>query len=945
MPEGLILYFDFEQFQDGIVQEISGNKHSGTLKGGAEISSELTPYSDGHALVVANADDGMEINSFKELSEYQNNTYLWWIYFLEESSDWNQIIAKVAPGSDRSPGIWTHTEGTGIHYRLNPSSQGAWRIGLDGENSNVPLGQWHHITGVKDGKKLIIYINGEKKGEVEVNEEMSQGEGNLYIGRSSWKAASFVMDDLVVFNRALDQSEIIQIMQRTWLKSVSLSIHIPDQPQAIGDVFSVSIDGFSSVKLNNFLFSISFDPNLLQAQDLRYGQFISAGEKNAVTCQTPEIDNQVGTIKNVNCQRNDETETPGQGTLAIVEFLALNPGISSLSLDTVQFTQANSDSVEFSVDDKNLIVFPKHSAVGGKITNSNGKSVSRIQVEAYLNQEIVGIPIKTNYSGEYIIDNIPHTGIVEVKASKPGVLPIPTTKVQVEIGTETTGIDFTITETTPFHSVTDYRGFIRNWLVLGLIDWEEEATRLMSDQLNPGVKPKAKLPVQETDFKELNPQDGDFGTGLAKNFRWRLYVDPQHDDHQRKDQWIRFNDIYRYRERGVAYAFTRVKAPQDMKVTLQTDHGGGVTIWLNSELVHLETDHIGWFPDQTDEVEGLELKEGWNTILIKTDGWELSCRFVKKDSLLSQGEPLTNLEISPQAKTMSIEEPTGLTRGTFDLELEKGLNMISLPVRPDRPMTAKTLAQEIDATLVIRLDPKNKSFVPFVPEHFESSNFQIEGGMGVIVNVRQQQTATFTGTVWDNTATAPAAQQPVWAFGLVFDSLPVDSTLKVKNLRSGELLHSSSGMPAIAFVDQSQQSVVKLQDWIEIEVEDRRWRYQLTAGDLHQAFALVPLDDRIRIPHQTRLLQNYPNPFNPETWLPFELSQDTEVIVSIYDVQGKRVRQLQLGMMVAGKYVGADRAVHWDGKTESGEAVASGTYFYQINAVDYRATRKMVILK
>ena len=41
MPEGLILYFDFEQFQDGIVQDITGNKHNGTLKGGAEISSEF----------------------------------------------------------------------------------------------------------------------------------------------------------------------------------------------------------------------------------------------------------------------------------------------------------------------------------------------------------------------------------------------------------------------------------------------------------------------------------------------------------------------------------------------------------------------------------------------------------------------------------------------------------------------------------------------------------------------------------------------------------------------------------------------------------------------------------------------------------------------------------------------------------------------------------------
>ena len=57
------------------------------------------------------------------------------------------------------------------------------------------------------------------------------------------------------------------------------------------------------------------------------------------------------------------------------------------------------------------------------------------------------------------------------------------------------------------------------------------------------------------------------------------------------------------------------------------------------------------------------------------------------------------------------------------------------------------------------------------------------------------------------------------------------------------------------------------------------------------------------------------------------------------------MRQLQLGMMMAGKYVGVDRAIHWDGKTESGESVASGTYFYQIEAGGYSQARKMVILK
>ncbi|MDP6599534.1 MAG: T9SS type A sorting domain-containing protein, partial [Candidatus Poribacteria bacterium] len=100
-----------------------------------------------------------------------------------------------------------------------------------------------------------------------------------------------------------------------------------------------------------------------------------------------------------------------------------------------------------------------------------------------------------------------------------------------------------------------------------------------------------------------------------------------------------------------------------------------------------------------------------------------------------------------------------------------------------------------------------------------------------------------------------------------------------------------------------------------------------------------------RLPTSTQLLANYPNPFNPETWIPFELNRDTEVTVTIYDVQGKQVRQLQLGMMVVGKYVGADRAAHWDGKAETGEAVSSGTYFYRIEAGDYTETRKMVILK
>ena len=99
------------------------------------------------------------------------------------------------------------------------------------------------------------------------------------------------------------------------------------------------------------------------------------------------------------------------------------------------------------------------------------------------------------------------------------------------------------------------------------------------------------------------------------------------------------------------------------------------------------------------------------------------------------------------------------------------------------------------------------------------------------------------------------------------------------------------------------------------------------------------------MPLTTQLLANYPNPFNPEIWIPCQLSRDTEVTLVIYDVQGKPVRQLQLGTVTADRYVTADKSVYWDGKSETSEAVAGGTHFYQLRAGGHAETRKMVILK
>ncbi|MBT3268226.1 hypothetical protein HN371_13790 [Candidatus Poribacteria bacterium] len=99
------------------------------------------------------------------------------------------------------------------------------------------------------------------------------------------------------------------------------------------------------------------------------------------------------------------------------------------------------------------------------------------------------------------------------------------------------------------------------------------------------------------------------------------------------------------------------------------------------------------------------------------------------------------------------------------------------------------------------------------------------------------------------------------------------------------------------------------------------------------------------IPDVTRLLPNYPNPFNPETWIPFELAEESEVSIAIYGLRGEVVRRLELGRMREGGYVTREQAAHWDGRNALGEQVASGVYVYEIKAGSHIERRRLVVLK
>jgi hypothetical protein len=93
-------------------------------------------------------------------------------------------------------------------------------------------------------------------------------------------------------------------------------------------------------------------------------------------------------------------------------------------------------------------------------------------------------------------------------------------------------------------------------------------------------------------------------------------------------------------------------------------------------------------------------------------------------------------------------------------------------------------------------------------------------------------------------------------------------------------------------------------------------------------------------PQSFSLLQNYPNPFNPQTQIRYSLPQACDVKLTIFNLLGQKVRVLVDKHQKAGF-----KNIHWDGKDVQGVDVASGVYFYGLEAGDFAETKKMLLLK
>jgi steroid delta-isomerase-like uncharacterized protein len=320
-------------------------------------------------------------------------------------------------------------------------------------------------------------------------------------------------------------------------------------------------------------------------------------------------------------------------------------------------------------------------------------------------------------------------------------------------------------------------------------------------------------------------------------------------------------------------------------------------------------------------------------------------------------ESLDNLGMLQQLGVIPSMMPKDYSN-VFFMPLTPGLNMVSLPLEPRTPYTARTFAETLSATTVIKLDEKRQRFVGFTLDA-PDDGFRIEGGKGYIVNVPKGGMAAFVGAAWTQPPmpAAPTVQTDgAWAFvvsGRILECENSVFAVTVRNTRTNAVATDvvRSGYFAAAFADLTRKNVVQTGDRLEIQVQDQSgeiasetFTYTVTDESIRQAFLPITIKN-VGVPRQSLLLQNYPNPFNPETWIPYQLREPAEVVIRIYNANGQLVRTLSLGQRSAGFYLGRTKAAYWDGHNDAGEKVASGIYFYQIKAGDFKATRKMLIVK
>ena len=442
-----------------------------------------------------------------------------------------------------------------------------------------------------------------------------------------------------------------------------------------------------------------------------------------------------------------------------------------------------------------------------------------------------------------------------------------------------------------------------------------------------------------------------------------------------------------HKAKDVIYGALVLNSPREQQTRMFAGSNHRHKVWLNGEFIH---ENLGvWAKDYQDYFP-VTLKQGRNVLLVavdfNTDGWGAYFGF-DTDTEYTVVSPGTGFTFSTDTNSVRVgdtftlrinaEKVTDLSGWQFDLTfdpdvleavkvnegdfLKKGDGTTFFQRGTVNNATGKISG--ISAALISESGVTGTGTLLSVifkakadgNSQMALHNFQLGSSTGEPIPA---DVSDFTITViskpkWDVNADGQVSVLDLILVARHFgENASANSKIDVNNDGIISILDliavaqhmgesTTSASPSMLAVDGTHElDPAVIQQWIEqAHVEDD--------GSIafREGIAFLQGLLAVLIPEETALLPNYPNPFNPETWIPYHLANPSEVTITIYDMRGTIVRQLNLGHQREGYYTGRSRAAYWDGRNAVGERVASGVYFYQLQAEGLSYSRRMVIVK
>jgi len=146
-------------------------------------------------------------------------------------------------------------------------------------------------------------------------------------------------------------------------------------------------------------------------------------------------------------------------------------------------------------------------------------------------------------------------------------------------------------------------------------------------------------------------------------------------------------------------------------------------------------------------------------------------------------------------------------------------------------------------------------------------------------------------------------------------------------------------IPPYATDDSSYQvlDIILVRDGIDhlFDVEEVEFN-----GEVYLLTDILSKDESGNLPNKFALHAPYPNPFNPTTTIHYDIAQESEILVSVYDMMGRTIKTLQNGKMDRGRY-----AMDWSATDALGQKISSGIYFIKLTSESYQKTVKVLYLK